>query len=89
MQDVTNWVKSCRCKKTKGAYNDSNVKQGSLIDNLPLNLLCLNFTKLVHSKDGKEIILIMMDVFSNFTVAGKNSGQSPGRQMVLHLWNTI
>ena len=92
-QDINNSVKTCkRCKKAKGPYNDPNVKQGSLIVNDPLEILCLDFTTTNHSKDGKENILVKIDTFSNFTVAvvtpnqpGKNSGQSPGRQMVLYL----
>ena len=69
-QDVTNWVKLCkRCKKAKGLYNDPNVKQGSLIANCQLDLFCLDFTKMDCSKDGRENILIMMDAFSNFTLA--------------------
>ena len=69
-QDVNNWVKTCkRCKKAKGAYNDPNVKQGSLIANHPLEILCLDFTTIDCSKDGKENILVMTDAFSNFAVA--------------------
>ena len=66
-QDVTSWVK--RCKKAKGPYNDPNVKLGLLIANGPLDLLCLDFTKMDHIKDGKENVLAMMNPFSNFTVA--------------------
>ena len=69
-QDVTNWVKSCkRYKSTKGPYNDSNVKQGSLIVDHPLDLLCFDFTKMDCSKDRKQNLLVMTDTFSNFTVA--------------------
>ena len=69
-QDVNNWVKSCkRCKQAKGSYNDPNIKQGSLIANCPLEMICLDFTMMEHSKDGKEKVLAMMDAFSNFTVA--------------------
>ena len=58
-QDVTNWVKSCkRCKKAEGLYNDPHLKQMSLIANHPLDLLCLDFTKMDFSKDGKENILL-------------------------------
>ena len=65
-QDATNWDKSCKgCKKAKGPHNDPNVKQWSLIANCLLDLLCLDFTKMDHSKDGKKNILIMMDAFSN------------------------
>ena len=60
---------SKRCKQAKGPYNDPNVKQGSLIANHPLEILCLDFTTMDHSKDGKENVLVMTDVFSNFTVA--------------------
>ena len=96
-QDIDNWVKTCkRCKQAKGPYNDPNVKQGLFIANHPLEMLCLDFTTMDHSKDGKENVLAMMDAFSNFAVAvltpnqqAKNSGQSPSRQMVLHLWDTI
>ena len=64
-QDVKNWVKSCKkCKKTKGPYNDPNVKQGLLIANHPLEILCLDFITMDHSKDGKENVLVMMDAFS-------------------------
>ena len=95
-QDVTKWVKSCkRYKKAKNLYNDPNGKQGSLIANCSLDLLCLDFTKMDCSKDGKENILIMIDAFSSFTVAvvtaneQANQWPNPGRQMVLHLWDTI
>ena len=68
-QDVNNWVKTCRrCKKAKGPYHDPNMKQGSLIANCPLEILCLDFTTMGCSKDGKENFLVMMDAFSNFTV---------------------
>ena len=69
-QDVNNWVKTCnRCKKAKGPYNDPNVKEGSLIANHLLEILCFNFTIPNHSKDGKENVLVMTATFSNFTVA--------------------
>ena len=75
-QDVTNWVKLCKtCKKAKGSYNDPNAKQRLLIANCPLYLFCLDFTKMDHSKDGKENVLIMMDAFSNFTVAVVTSNE--------------
>ena len=45
------------------------VKQGLQIANFPLEMLCLDFMMMDHSKGGKENILVMMDAFSNFTVA--------------------
>ena len=65
-QDVNNWVKTCkRCKQAKGPYNDPNVKQGLLIANCPLEMLCLDFTTMDCSKNGKENVLVMTDTFSN------------------------
>ena len=45
------------------------MKQGSLIASCPLEILCLDFTTMACRKDGKENVPVMMDVFSNFTVA--------------------
>ena len=57
-QDINNWVKTCkRCKLAKGPYSDPNVKQGLLIGNCPLAMLCLDFTTMDCSKDGKETSL--------------------------------
>ena len=59
-QDVTNMVKMCkRCKKVKGPYIGPNVKQGSIIANNTMDLLCLDFATPDPSKDGKENILII------------------------------
>ena len=69
-QDVKDWVKTCkRCKQAKGPYNDPNVKQELLIANQRLEMLCLDFMMMDHSKDSKGNVLVMMDAFSNFTVA--------------------
>ena len=46
-----------------------NVKQGSFEASNPLDLLCLDFTAVDPSRDGKENILVTTDIFSNFTVA--------------------
>ena len=49
-------------------HNDPNLKQGLLITNHPLEILCLDFTTMDHSKDIKENVLVVMDAFSIFTV---------------------
>ena len=68
-QDVNNWVKSSkRCKKVKGLHSGPTVKQGPLIDNCPLEIICLDFTAMDHTKVWMENVLVMMDTFSNFTV---------------------
>ena len=64
-----------------------------IIANSPMDLLCLDFTKVDSSKDGKENILVLTDAFTKFiqafitlnqkaiTIAKNTSGQ-----MVLCLW---
>ena len=66
---------SMMCHEAKGPYNDLNVKQGSLVANRPSDLLCLDFTKMDCSKDGKGNILVMIYAFSNFTVAVVTSNE--------------
>ena len=39
---------------------------GSVIAYNPMDLLCINFTKLDPSNDGKEDVLVMTDAFSRF-----------------------
>ena len=88
-QDVNNWLKTCkRCKKAKGPYNDPNVKQGLLIANCPLEILCLDFTTMDHSKDGKESVYVMTDAFSNFTMAvvAANQQAKPVAKALVNKW---
>ena len=69
-QDVTNWVKNCKqCQTAKGLYVDPDPAQGSIIGNNPMDLLCIDFMKVDPSKDGKENVLVMTNVFSKFSVA--------------------
>ena len=37
--------------------------------NNPLDLICLDFTKVDPSQDGKENVLVITDAFSKFAVA--------------------
>ena len=68
--DAEVWVKRCqRCSISKGDYTGPYTKQGSLVANRPLDLLCVDFTKLDPSKSGKENVLVVTDVFSKFSQA--------------------
>ena len=50
-QDVTNYVKTCPwCQTAKGDYMDPKTKPGSIIANNPMDLLCIDFTKVDPSK---------------------------------------
>ena len=67
-QDVTNYVKTCpQCQTVKGNYTDPKTKLGSIIANNPMDLLCIDFTKVDPSKSGKENILVLTDVFTKFS----------------------
>ena len=45
------------------------VKRKHLKDNNPLDLVCLDFTKIDTSKMGKENVLIITDAFTKFSLA--------------------
>ena len=68
LQDITNWVKNCKwCQTAKGPYVDPDPSQGSIVANNPMDLLCIDFMRVNPSKDGKENVLVMTDVFSKFS----------------------
>ena len=70
LQDVTNWVKNCKwCQTAKGLYVELDLAQGSIIANNPMDLLCIDFTKVDPSKDGKKNVLVMTNAISKFSEA--------------------
>ena len=69
-------VDQCRrCQVAKGDYNTPKPKFGHLIAHNPLDLVCLDFTKVDPSKGGKENILVMTDAFTKFSVAVTTNNQ--------------
>ena len=69
-QDVSNYVKTCpRCQTAKGDYTDLKTKPGSIIANNPMDLLCIDFTKVDPSKSSKENILVLTGAFTKFSQA--------------------
>ena len=75
-QDANLWVESCRrCQVAKGDYNTPKPKFGHLITHNPLDLVCLDFTKVDPSKGGKENVLVMTDAFTKFSVAVTTNNQ--------------
>ena len=69
-QDVTNYVKTCPwCQTGKGDYIDQKTKPDTIIVNNPMDLLCINFTKVDPSKSGKENILVLTDAFTKLSQA--------------------
>ena len=69
-KDTQNWVTNCRrCQITWGDYNQPKPKIGHLEAHNPLDLVCLDFTKIDPSKTGKENILVITDVFTKLSLA--------------------
>ena len=69
--DATKWVSQCtRCQVAQGTYNEPKPKIGHLESNNPMDLLCLDFTKIDPSRTGKENVLVMTDAFSKFSITG-------------------
>ena len=93
-QDVTNYVKTCpQCQTVKGDYTDPKTKPGTIIANNPMDLLCIDFTKVDPSKSGKENILVLTDAFTKFSQAfvtpnqkGTYHSKNIGGQVVLCIW---
>ena len=69
-QDVTNYVKNCPHSQTaKGDYMVPKTKPGTIIAKNPMDLLCIDFTKVDLSKSGKENILVLTAAFTKFSQA--------------------
>ena len=67
-KDAQNWVTNChRCQIARGDYNQPIPKISHLEAHKPLDLVCLDFTKIDPSKTGKENVLVITDVFTKFS----------------------
>ena len=53
----------------KGDYTDPKTKLHTIIANNPIDLLCIDFTKVNPLKSGKENILVLTDTFTNISQA--------------------
>ena len=63
-EDVRN---NPKCLVAKGPCVGPKTKPGSIIANGPMDLLCVDFTKMDPSRDGKENVLVLTDAFSKFS----------------------
>ena len=69
-KDAQDWVTNCRrCQIARGDYNQPKPKIGHLEAHNPLDLVCLDFTKIDPSKTGKENVLVITDAFTKFSLA--------------------
>ena len=70
------WLSQCKqCLVSKGDYNEPKTLQGSLVAHQPLELLCIDFTKVDVTKGGKENVLVLMETFSKYSQAFVTSNQ--------------
>ena len=70
------YVKNCpQCQVAKGHYVGPKTKPSSIIANKPLDLPCVNFSKMDPSRDGKEDVLVLTDAFSKFSQVFVTSNQ--------------
>ena len=69
-KDAQDWVTNCRrCQIARGDYNQPKPKIGHLEAHNPLDLVCLDFTKIDPSRTGKENVLVITDAFTKFSLA--------------------
>ena len=70
VKDAQNWVTNCRCcQVARGDYNQPKPKISHLEANKPLDLVCLDFTKIDPSKLVKKNVLVITHVFTKFSLA--------------------
>ena len=76
-KDVAEYVNNCPCcQVAKGHCVGPKTKPGSIIANGPLDLLCVDFTKVDPSMDSKEDILVLTDASSKLNQAFVTPNQS-------------
>ena len=69
-KDTQSWVTGCHpCQVARGDYTQPKPKISHLEANNPLDLVCLDFTKIDPSKTGKENVLIITNTFTKFSLA--------------------
>ena len=69
-KDIALYVKDCPwCQVVKGPYVGPKIQPGSIITIGPLDLLCVDFTTMDPSRDGKENVFLLTDAFFKFSQA--------------------
>ena len=68
--DTDHLLSQCEwCLVAKRDCTEPKTIQGSLVVHQPLELLCIDFTKVDIAKGRKENILVLMDAFSKYSQA--------------------
>lgn len=68
-RDVREWCQGCEHCATAKLANAGKAPMGHLSAAHLNQVLAIDFTLLERSRDGKEYVLVMTDVFSKFTQA--------------------
>lgn len=67
-QEIKEWCQKCeRCTLAKSTQPRIRAPMGHLLAARPNQILAIDFSLLEPARDGKELILVMTDVFSKFT----------------------
>lgn len=67
-RDVRDWCQKCeRCTVAKDTQPQVRVPMGHLLAAQPNQVVAIDFTLLEPSRDGRELAMVMTDVFSKFT----------------------
>lgn len=74
--DVKHWCQECRrCQVAKGAQPMAHSFMGHFLVSWPNEVLAIEFTVLETTHTGLENILVMMDIFSKYTLAAPTRDQ--------------
>lgn len=66
--DVKSWIENCeRCNLAK--RRTVRPPMGSILTSRPLEVVCIDFTILEQSSDGRENVLVLTDAFTKWVVA--------------------
>ena len=69
-QDAIKYVKDCpQCQIAKGDYTKPNTILGVIIAHNPMDLECIDLTRVNPLRDSKENILVLTDIFTRFSQA--------------------
>lgn len=86
-ENIKRWCQSCeRCTLAKVTQPKLYAPMGHLLAARPNQIVEVDFTLLEQSRDGKEHVLVMTDVFSKFTQAVPTRDQRASAVASVLVW---